>query len=483
MSSGRRPTSKHSGSEPRAGSAPPKPRTDRFLRWLGRQVLDAFYRRVEVVGADKMPTRGPVIVVANHSNSLVDGALIISYLPRMARFLGASTVWDYRPIRPLLNAAGVVPLYRRQDGRDRQGAMADSFSKASDLLQARGVLALFPEGISHNNPRVLPLKSGAARIALETETTRGPLGLSVLPVCLTFEAKYRVRTRALMEIGEPIALTAQELDLYRGTDRAARTTAIRSLTARIQTSLEAMTPARESWEEARLVARAADLLAENGPVTTPQRNLADATANRRSIQAGYVWARRAHPDRITAIRRDLAEYDSLLRAAGLRDDQLAAGVPVGASMGGFRRFLWLALWAPIALVGVMLNLLPFWGLRLLSRRKDLDKRSTWSIFAGFFVFPMFWILIAGLAGGLATRLSGASAGGLSGAALLLAAPVTGKVCLIFLDRLSTTLAERRARIALRSPSERTALLIHKRRQIRDDLAELANLFRLAFPID
>ena len=467
--------------EPRAGGAQPRPLMDRFLRWLGRLVLDAFYRRIEMVGADKVPAQGPLIVVANHSNSLVDGAVIISYLPRMSRFLGASTVWDYRPIRPLLNAAGVVPLHRRQDGRADQGALTESFSQASDLLQAGGVLALFPEGISHNNPRVLPLKSGAARIALETETTRGPLGLTVLPVCLTFEEKYRVRTRALIEIGDPIALLPDELDGYRSGQRAAKADAIRALTARVQDSLEAMTPARETWEEARLVARAADMLAEPGPGLAPQDDLAGATANRRSIQAGYVWARDQHPERTDKLRQDLADYDGMLRATGLRDDQLASGASIETPAGGLGRLLWLGMSAPVAVLGLVLNLLPFLMLRALSRRKDLDKRSTWSIFAGFFVFPIFWILSFCVLGLAVASLRGSSAGWPVGLALLFLAPLTGRISLIFLDRLAATRADRRARLALRSPTDRIALLIRKRGLIRDELTELAALFRTAHP--
>ncbi|MFT5342810.1 MAG: glycerol-3-phosphate O-acyltransferase/dihydroxyacetone phosphate acyltransferase, partial [Paracoccaceae bacterium] len=63
------------------------------------------------------PETGPVIIVAKHANSLVDGGIISTYFPRMPRVLAASTVWDYKPLAPLLDAAGVIPMYRVQDQR------------------------------------------------------------------------------------------------------------------------------------------------------------------------------------------------------------------------------------------------------------------------------------------------------------------------------------------------------------------------------
>ena len=65
-------------------------------------------------------------------------------------------------------------------------------------------MALFPEGHSHNEPRRLPLKTGAARIALETEARHGPLGLKIVPVGLTYDEKGKFRSRVLVRVGDPI---------------------------------------------------------------------------------------------------------------------------------------------------------------------------------------------------------------------------------------------------------------------------------------
>lgn len=462
--------------EPRPGGDRPRPLTDRFLRWLGRLTLDAFYCRIEVVGAERFPMDRPVIVLANHSNSLVDGAVIASFLPRMPRFLGASTVWDYRPLRPLLNAAGVVPLYRRQDGRAHPGKLADSFDSASDLLDAGGVLAIFPEGISHNNPRVLPLKSGAARIALKTETRHGPTRLAIVPVCLTFEAKYRVRSRALLEIGPPVDLAREQVEAFRSGCRTRQANAVKALTGRLFDHLDAMTPGHASWEEARLVARVAEIIgnADPDPTGTGLYGIAEI---RRGIHDGYLWVRQTQPERTEALLRQIAEYDRTLRGAGLRDDQVAHGATAtgGAFARGRKRTaLKTVLLAPVALLGLALNLLPFFVLRMLSRRKDLDKRSTWSIFAGFFVFPFFWLVTALAIGLVAAAYGDAATGWICGGITILLALATGRPTLTFLDNAAAIWAETRARVLLRGNSRRAIELTTQRSRIRAELAALSD---------
>ena len=49
----------------------------RLVRGFVRLLLWLFYRRVDVVGAERIPSRGPLIIVANHHNSLVDPMLIM----------------------------------------------------------------------------------------------------------------------------------------------------------------------------------------------------------------------------------------------------------------------------------------------------------------------------------------------------------------------------------------------------------------------
>ena len=64
-------------------------------------------------------------------------------------------------------------------------------------------MAIFPEGISHDEASLQPLRTGAARIALEAADD-GTEDVVTLAVGLVYDAKARFRSRALVRVGQPI---------------------------------------------------------------------------------------------------------------------------------------------------------------------------------------------------------------------------------------------------------------------------------------
>src|SRR5262249_50688951 len=158
------------------------------------------------------------------------------------------------------------------------------------FLATGGVVALFPEGTSHNEPHRLPLKTGAARIALDAVTSGAAPDLRIVPVGLIYEAKGRFRSRVLVEIGDPIdpgpEAAAQAADPVE---------AVRRLTQRIADGLEAVTLSHASWEEARLVARAAALVSETEGEST---RLADVWRLRRQVIARHRALQQTDPARV-----------------------------------------------------------------------------------------------------------------------------------------------------------------------------------------
>jgi glycerol-3-phosphate O-acyltransferase / dihydroxyacetone phosphate acyltransferase len=59
----------------------------RFIEALCRLMLRVFFRRVDAVGLENVPDSGPLLMVANHPNGLMDPLLLLSRSPRPVSFM------------------------------------------------------------------------------------------------------------------------------------------------------------------------------------------------------------------------------------------------------------------------------------------------------------------------------------------------------------------------------------------------------------
>ena len=213
-----------------------------LVRGAARVAVVVFFREVRVEELPRLgAARGPRLVVAHHVNSLVDPLLIFAFVPGQPRFLAKSTLWHHPVIAPLVILCDALPVYRHQDGVEVARNM-DTFVRAREILGQGGTVALFPEGRSHNEPRPLPLKTGAARIALHAIGDDHAEGLRIVPIGVVYEDKGRFRSRVVLRVGEPID-PGPEAATYATEGRVA----VRKLTDRIAAGLDEATPRGVDW--------------------------------------------------------------------------------------------------------------------------------------------------------------------------------------------------------------------------------------------
>ena len=183
-----------------------------LLRGTAAIALRWYYSDIVVQGAAHVPSRGPLVIIANHPNALIDPLLVGASITRRIRLTAKATLFDHPALAPLLRAVGVVPLRRAKD-EPRGGVPAIitpernafAFQLVTSALRAGEAVLVFPEGISHDDPAIAPLKSGAARMAIQAQA-EGVQGIRLLPIGLVFEEKERPGSRVLVRVGESLDL-------------------------------------------------------------------------------------------------------------------------------------------------------------------------------------------------------------------------------------------------------------------------------------
>jgi glycerol-3-phosphate O-acyltransferase / dihydroxyacetone phosphate acyltransferase len=363
---------------------------DRAIAGIAFLVSRAAFRSVEVRGFGDVPRHRPVLVVANHFNGFVDPVLVVSSLGRLPRFLAKATLWKVLPARPFLWLAGILPVYRPEDGGDVAGNES-SFARADRALLQKGVVAIFPEGTTHDAPHLVKVRTGAARIALSAYAA-GARDLVIVPVGLTFDDKIALRSRAFVEAGPPLDLDAE---IGRFVDAGAPADdsnheAVHRLTEEIALRLRDVSPDFASLREEGALRQAAEVSLRSG-LERPQ----DVVAMGERDDLARELAAAPAPER-ERISDELARYWLGLSLVGVSDDQLVPRAEIRTIVWRFVRLAILfVLLFPLAVAGVLMNALPA-AIVMAAGAAVVEPvtKGTVRFLVGVIVFPLTWILIA-----------------------------------------------------------------------------------------
>src|SRR5439155_1224675 len=189
-----------------------------FFRGLFGLVLRIFFRRIEISGLERVPREGPVIFVLNHPNGLIDPGFLLCLAPRRVSFLAKAPLFRMPVIGIFCRAFEAIPVHRRQDEGSDPSHNRETFETARAVLARGGAIAICPEGKSHSDPKLRPLKTGAARIALGAAAAlTGPAPIRIVPAGLYYRAKRTVRYEAALAAAglDPHHLTPQSFKLGR----------------------------------------------------------------------------------------------------------------------------------------------------------------------------------------------------------------------------------------------------------------------------
>ena len=348
--------------------------------------LKLFFRRIETVNADSVPTGTGVIFVMNHPNGLVDPALVFVALPRRISFLAKSTLFKKPVISFLLKTVEALPVYRKMDAGADVSKNQDTFRAAEERLRNGGSIALFPEGVSHNSPKLLPLKTGAARIALGAVSIGDkPIDLRIVPVGLHYTNKTTFRSEVLLHFGDAFSVERTELD----ENGQPPSKAVKELTAKIETAIRDVTLNAETESELHTAA-----IAERIFAAASDEN--EYLGEKLDFQKQYVEQKSYTPE----LDERLAKFDAKLKSAGLAPEHLSLA---NLSQGFVIRQAIFQTWAlvmllPLSIFGTILHFPAYQLTKLASylfARHDADDiASTVKVLAGMVFFPFTWLIAA-----------------------------------------------------------------------------------------
>ncbi len=412
----------------------------------------SFYR-LEITGPE-VPSQGPVLLFANHPNSLLDPALVAAAAGRRVRFLAKSPLFSDSRVGWLVRGSGAIPVHRRSDDAEAASRNVEMFASVHRELAAGAAVGIFPEGISHGGSSLARLKTGSARIALGAWPETGLFPL--IPIGLVLREKGAFRSEVLVIRGLPV-----EWEDLAG-ESAENQEAVRELTRRLDESLRQVTINLEKWEDRPLVECAeavwsAEFAEEGEPTETV----------RRAQTAASVLAdlRRSGGEEWRELARQVQQHRRRLAVLGLEPADLSAAVDLGSGLGWTLRRLHLVAppTAALGLAGAVVFWVPYQLTDLVVRSVDPgeDQRSTYKVLVGAVLYLLWLLALAGVAWSLW--------GPWSALGVLAVAPFLGFAGQWVRERLRGVWREARRFVVLRSRQQVRQDLLQNQRLLADRL--------------
>jgi len=362
----------------------------RLIIWLIRVITNTFFRRIEVVNIDNVPTEGPVIFAGNHPNALMDGWLLTAKCGRWPlHFMANAKLWKYRLLAPMLDASGAVPVYSR-DETDGEIDNEKAFAKLYDVIESGNCMGIFPEGISHVESQLSTLKTGAARVALAV-AARGKVQIKIVPCGLNYIHRHRFRSQVLIEFGDPIVIDDQWIQDYKKDERQT----VRDLTDTLSQALASVTLNAPDWRTLRIIQTVRRLYKPATASLTPGEYI---ELNRRFVEA---YLQDIHQPELQALSLEVEDYQARLDMLGLKDHQLRQPVTFSDA---FRKLLLRSLTMlallPLAIPGALLHLPVGWIAATVGERfsYEQDDIATLKVLATIFLLPLLYLAVALLVG-------------------------------------------------------------------------------------
>jgi cytidylate kinase len=170
----------------------------RLYAWLKPLAVALFrgYWRLEARGRERVPTRGPLILVSNHS-SVIDPPLIGAAAPRRLTFLAKAELFRIPVFGPFIRALGAHPLRR-------EGSDPSALRTALRLVGEGQALLVFPEGTRGPEGVLRAAKSGAGMLAVSSGAPVVPVWISGTGRAWPRGARLPRPAKVVVSFGEPL---------------------------------------------------------------------------------------------------------------------------------------------------------------------------------------------------------------------------------------------------------------------------------------
>lgn len=367
----------------------------RLLKFLIGVGIKLYYKEIKINGKENLSSGSPLIIIANHPNTLMDAWVIGMLCNQPIYYMAKATLFNSKFKLRLLKSLNMIPINRAGEGRISGVDNARSFVECFKILEQGKTLVIFPEGTSYQERVLRKLKTGTARIALDAEIkNQGNLNLNIVALGLNYSQPEKFRSNILVNIDKPQKVVEFLSDYNIDSIKTAR-----KLTQQFRTRLENVLVTTASKEEDELVENLHNLFKskyiryKHEGVTADHNLMQHISESLTEINVTEPWLIKEIKNKLTAINWKLEKLDIKTDFLDRRFKSTMFIRQIALA------FLFVIIGLPIFIFGLVHNLFQYkftyWLVQKLT--KDVEYFAPISIFLGLILYPLTYSLFLILA--------------------------------------------------------------------------------------
>jgi len=361
-----------------------------ILKFIVQIGIRIYYKEIKIIGKENLPKKGPVIIAANHPNTLMDAWIVGIICNQPIYFMTKATFFSSKFKRKILRSLKMVPINRAKEGIQEGVDNKSSFEACYQLLEDEKFLVIFPEGSSYKERVLRKLKSGTSRIALETEKRNNfELGVKIVTVGINYAMPERFQSRILISISEPFEVKNMKEKYSENPSKAAK-----EVTEKIRLNLEHGLATTLDHEQDVITENLYDILS-----ISDFKNLSSSTGveNRmskvREISTRLQQLEITEPWKVYEIKHLARKINWKLNKLKLKTMFLERGLRKGRVIKEIVLSMFLIIIGfPLFLYGAILNFIPFKLVDFLVPKlsKEIEYYAPLAIIVSIFIYPLYY---------------------------------------------------------------------------------------------
>lgn len=355
----------------------------RILKFVITVGIKLYYKEISIIHKDRLPKEGPMILVANHPNTMIDGWVLGLLYKQPIHFMAKATFFNTKLKKWILTKFKMIPINRASDGKTKGVSNVSSFESCFKLLEKDGILVIFPEGTSFKERFLREIKSGTSRIALDfAKNNNFETGLKIVPIGINYSQAEKFRSRILVDIGEPIEVDKSYDEELKYKEN------VNNLTGKIRLSLEKVLVTPSDKFQDVLLEKIQSLYIRSYKISANVKNKMDELKELKNLIEGIGLTR---PYALYEIDELATKITQKVDMYNIKPDYLSRGSKLKSyAKEILGSILLLALGFPIYIYGLLHNILQYLITDVLIRRitTEVEYFAPLGIIIGIFLYPI-----------------------------------------------------------------------------------------------